>query len=61
MISYEIEDFSTYGTFLNGSRLPKNTKTSIKNDDEIAIVINPNALAGGKVEVRLSYIFQDAE
>lgn len=36
---FEIEDFSTNGTYLNGKRLTKNTPTVIRNNDEIGIVV----------------------
>ena len=32
-VKYEIEDFSTNGTFLNGERLEKNIRIALKDGD----------------------------
>ena len=37
--TFEIEDFSTNGTYLNGRKLQKGVKTKLKNNDEIGIVV----------------------
>ena len=37
--TYEIEDFSTNGTCLNGVKIEKGKRIPIKNNDEIGIVV----------------------
>ena len=37
---FEIEDFSTNGTYLNGQKMKKGLKVKIKNGDEIGIIVS---------------------
>jgi len=56
---FEIEDFSTNGTYLNGKRLAKNTPTVIRNNDEIGIVVMQPEKPGTPGQLVLGYIFRD--
>ena len=59
--SFEIVDFSTNGTYLNGKRIPKNTPTAIKNNDEIGIVVMQPEKPGEPGSLVLGYIFRDTQ
>ncbi|TNV78128.1 hypothetical protein FGO68_gene3462 [Halteria grandinella] len=56
--SFEIEDFSTNGTTLNGVKLAKGVKHTIKNGDEIGIVVLTDDKQQGVL--KLGYLFRDA-
>eukprot|EP00347_Sterkiella_histriomuscorum_P011426 403372500 len=56
---YEIEDLSTNGTYLQGSKLGKGNKKEIKDGDEIGIIVFIEE--NGKQTVRLSYKFRDCK
>jgi pSer/pThr/pTyr-binding forkhead associated (FHA) protein len=55
--SFELEDFSTNGTYLNGTKLVKGTKYALKNNDEIGIVVVVNE---NSYHAMLGYIFRDS-
>jgi len=60
---FEIEDFSSNGTYLNGKRLQKNKKSVLKNDDLIGIVVKMNEKQKGKAaeqEMWIGFQFRDA-
>jgi predicted component of type VI protein secretion system len=54
--SFEVEDFSTNGTYLNGKRMVKQEKKRLKSGDELGIVV----MQPGERLV-LGYVFWDAQ
>lgn len=65
---YELEDFSTNGTFLNGVKIEKGKRIKIKNNDEIGIVVRANESVDESCEnnketnrLELGYIFRDSK
>ncbi len=64
--TYEIEDFSTNGTCLNGVKIEKGKRIPIKNNDEIGIVVRvPDQVNDSQADnvsrLELGYIFRDAK
>ena len=57
-VIYEIEDFSTNGTFLNGERLEKNKRIPLKDGDQIGIIGQEEPRESG-VKIILGYMFRD--
>ena len=57
---FEIEDFSTNGTYLNGKKLEKGIRTAIKNNDEIGIVVILDEPLKKEGILMLGYIFRDS-